>query len=582
MTTQADIEDFVYNQALENAISFGGKANMKPILGKTISKFPQIKKDFGHYQNLINNIVLQVNQMDAKEQETKLIQINPDFFNKKQETKEKTKKEGLPDLPGLDGEFIGRFAPAPSGYLHIGHAYNIIYNHEYKKKYGGKFILRFEDTNPENISIENYDKIIEDVKWLTQNDIDEIHYQSDRVDIYYKYLRQLIETNHAYICECEIEKFKDFHTSSTPCPHRELPVEEQIKKYEKFFQNKYKDKDAVIRFKADLQNKNPALRDFPIARQNSTPHAKVGKKYKLWPMYNFCVSVDDSLMGITYIVRGKDSEINGIKQDMIKDALGLKKSKFYHIGITKFTDIEIGKTPIRKKIEEGIYTGWDDPRVPTLISFRKRGFKSEAFKNMIIAKGISKRDSRITEKEFFKNINYHNKQILEKEANRRFFVIDPIEVKIKNISTKYPQKEIELPKHPEFKDRGYRKFPIQNTYYIEKIDFNNIEKEDTIRLMHFANFKITNKTKNSLELEYISKEYDKNLNLKRNIHFLPANQNYYKPATIIMQDAQKLKGLCENLDNPKPSKSIQFERFGFVRFDSKKKDGSYLFYFTHR
>lgn len=576
-----EFEKFIFLNALENAVNFSGKANPKALVGKAVPKFPEMKQDMQHYMNKIENIVNEINSMSPLAQKERLKEINPKFFQKEDKTKNENKKEGLPDLAGHSGPFVGRFAPAPSGYLHIGGVIGIIYNYEYKKKYGGKFILRFEDTNPEKIGIENYDQILEDVKWITENGIDEIYYQSDRLEIYYKYLRQLIETGHAYVCECESETFKAYNDSSESCPHREKSIEDQSKNYDNFFNGKFKDSDAVVRFKADLKNSNPALRDFPIARMNSTPHARVGTKYKLWPMYNLCVSIDDSLMGINYIIRGKDSEINGVRQDMVKSALGLKKCKYYHIGRLQFDDIEIGKTPLRMKIESGEYTGWDDPRIPTLISFKKRGFKAKAFRDMIIAKGISKRDSKMSEKEYFKSLNFYNKQILEKEADRYSFVLDPKEVKIKGIE-KYPQKEIILPKHPDFKDRGTRKIEVKNEYFIDGIDFKNIEQGETIRLMHFANFKVLKKNKNNLELEYLSKEYDKNLNIKRNIQFVPRTHGEHKHIEIIMQNGQSIKGITEEILNPKPDDSFQFERFGFVRFDRINDKGEQVYYFTHR
>lgn len=577
MINDKEFEEFVFSQALENAVSFGGSPNPKALVGRCVPKFPEMKSDMGHYMNLINNICSQVSSMSAKDQKKKLTELNPEFFEKQKEKKE-VKSEGLVDLPNFEGKFIGRFAPAPSGYLHIGHLRNLVFNFEYKKKYGGKFIVRFEDTNPEKIAKENYDKILDDVNWLTEGGVDEVYYQSERIPTYYKYLRQLIELSKAYVCECDPEVSKSYNDSSEACPHRSMDVAWQTDSYEKFFDGRYKDGESVIKFKGDLKNSNPALRDFSIARLNSGEHARVADKYKLWPMYNFAVSVDDSLMGVTYIIRGKDAEIGGVRQDMVKDALGLGKAPYFHFGLINFTDMELGKTPIKEKIQKGEYTGWDDPRVPTIISFRRRGFKAKAFRDMYIAMGISKRDMKMSEAEYFKQINFFNKQILEKEADRFFFVHNPKKIHITNVSD-FENKEILLPRHPENKSRGSRHFKVEHDYLIDGIDFDNLEVGDMIRLMHFANFKITSKVEDMMTVEFISKDYDKSLSLKRNIHFVPVNG---EKVEIVMQDNSHLKGICEDLDNIKEDSSFQFERFGFVKYDSKNDEGNKVFYFTHR
>jgi len=332
MIIEKEFEDFIFITALENAHKFGGKTQFKTLMGKAILKFPEMKEDMEFFKNKIDIILNQVNQMSLKDIEKKILEINPQFFVKTEKSKEKIENNSLPPLPNLPAKMITRFAPAPSGHLHFGHIYNVVYNYEYAKQYDGKFILRLEDTNPENIELSNYNQIIDDIKWLTDDGIDELFYQSDRIDIYYKYLRQLIETGYAYVCECEAEYFKNLNDSSKPCPHRNDEPNVQIQKYENFFNGKYKDGDAAIRFKGNLDDKNPALRDFPLARMVSKPHVRTKDKYKLWPMYNLCVSVDDALMGITYIIRGKDHEINGIRQNMIKSALNLRKAEFFHIG----------------------------------------------------------------------------------------------------------------------------------------------------------------------------------------------------------------------------------------------------------
>lgn len=572
---EKEFEELVFVIALENAINYSGKTNPKALIGKIMPKYPEIKNDMNHYMNSIENITNQVNSLSLEKQKEKLLELNPEKLEKKENSKETKNIDELIDLPNHKGKIITRFSPAPSGNLHLGHLFAITYNYEYVKKYGGKFILRIEDTNPENIDIENYQPVIDDVKWLTDEGIDELYYQSDRIDIYYKYLRQLIETNKAYVCECQGDSFKLYNDSKEACPHRDS--DKGVELYEKFFNGEYKEGDAAIRFKGNLKDKNPALRDFPIARLKDEKHPRVGNKYRLWPMYNLCTAIDDSIMGINYVIRGKDHEINGERQDMIKDALLLKKCSYFHTGRTNFIDIELSKTKLSQKIKDREFTGWDDPRVPTLLSHRKRGYKAEAFRKMIIRMGISKRDSKISSKEFYKSLDFFNKQILEKISNRYFFVHNPKKVIIKNIS-KFPDKKIELPKHPEDKSKGNREFKLDTEYYIDSIDFDNIKENEIIRLMHFANFKIIKKNKNELELEFLSKEYDKNLKLSRNIHFVPKEN---ESCTIILEDNSKLNGICEILGNLKEDTNLQFERFAFVRLDRIEK-GKKIFYYTHR
>jgi len=568
MTTNDNLDDFLFISALENAVNFKGSANPKALIGKVMGKFPQAKSDMKNTMQIINQICEEVNLLSFEEQKTKLLELNPKAFEKKE--KNIVKKDGLPNLEGTENGVVVRFEPAPSGHLHLGHLFPIVANYEFMKKYGGKFILRISDTNPDNIDIKNYEKVIEDVKWICEDDKNiEIVYQSDRLEIYYKYLRELVELGAAYICKCDSLTFKEYTDSKEKCPcNGEMDIDTQIKKYEKMFEGRYKSGEAVIRAKADVLNKNPALRSFPLARINENNHARVGNKYKVWPNMNLTVAIDDSLMGLTHVIRGKDHEVNMQRQEMIHKALNLKSPIYFHMGRMKFTDLNLSKTDLTKKIEDGEFSGWDDPRVPSILAYKKRGYRPEAFRKFILSLGITKRDSKITSKEYHKGLDFFNKQILEKESDRYFFVHNPKKVHITNLGD-CDLKEIILPKHPTDKSKGNRYFKLSNEYFIDSIDFNQIEKEDLIRLMHFANFKVIEKNEDALKLEFLSKDYDKNLNVKRNIHFIPTNN---KKCQIIMQDNSHLNGFCENLNNPKAGAAIQFERFGFVKYDSKENE----------
>lgn len=587
MTDKLNFDDFVFKQALENAVKFNGKANPKSLIGKCMPLFPEMKQNMGEYMQKLNIIVEKVNSIKIEKQKEEILKINPNFFEEIKEKKEPKKTDGLPELENTDKPVVVRFEPAPSGHLHIGHLFPLVANYAIKEKYNGKFILRIADTNPDNIDISNYEKVIEDVKWITNDNIDEIIYQSDRLDIYYKYLRILVELGKAYICKCNSETFKAYTDAKEMCPcNTEMDIETQKRKLEKYFNGRYKAGEAVIRFKADHTHKNPAMRSFSLARINKNKHARVGTKYIVWPTMHLVVAIDDALNGVTHVIRGKDLEINMERQKLIHKILNLKSPEYFHMGRMKFEDLELSKTHLSELIANKTYTGWDDPRVPSILSYRKRGYKAEAFKKFILQLGISKRDSKITSQEYHKGLDFFNKQIIEEESNRFFFVHNPKKVIITNLDIykkiaceKEDKCELKIEKHPSHKERGFRHIELTNEYYIDSTDFDNLELNDPLRLMHFANFKIIEKTKDELKIEFVSQKFDRQLKVKRNIHFTPINGEKIE---IIMQNNQKLKGIAEDLNNPKENTPMQFERFGFVKYDRKNEQGEKIFYFTHR
>ncbi len=586
MINKEEFEDFVYVQALENALQFKGKANGKALIGKCMPKFPEMKQEMGTWVPIIETITQKVNELSLEDQKKEILNINPDFFEEIKEKKQPKKKDGLPDLglpePGSPEakEVVVRFEPAPSGYLHLGHLFGLVANYEIKKKYGGKFILRLADTNPDNIAIENYEKVIDDVEWICEDEVDEIVTQSKRLPIYHKYLNTLVEIDKAYVCQCDSETFKAYTDAKQPCPHALYKDEDRRALFEKFMKGDLNSKGAVVRFRADIEHKNPAMRTFSLARINTTPHPNLSSKeqHHVWPTMNLAVAVDDVLMGLTHVIRGKDHEINMERQKLVHKSLGMKSPEYFHFGRMKFLDLDLSKSSFTKAIEEGTYTGWDDPRVPSLVSYRKRGFLSQAFREYIKSLGISKRDSKITSEEYHTGLYYHNKHILERTSKRFFFVHNPKILHITNKSD-IPFKEIELAKHPEDKSFGFRHIPVRPDYFIDSLDFDEFNKGDMIRLMHFGNFEILEKEKDKLIVKFISQEYDKNLKVIRNIHYVSCEE--FHKAEITLQNNSKLKGLIEENVYLKPQESIQFERFGFVTFN-EENDEVKQFSFAHR
>jgi len=388
--------------ALKNAVEHSGKAAAGSVV-KGLFKEGLKKSGIKKIIPEINQALKEVNKLSSEEQKKE--------FDELQKLVGKRKiRKGLPALPGAKkGKVVMRFSPSPSGPLHIGHILTIGPNFLYVKKYGGKFYIRIEDTNPGNIYAPAYKMIEQESKWLCGNKV-RIVIQSERMPIYYNYAKKLINKNAAYVCTCEPEKFRQLILEKKPCPCRNLDVKENLKRWKKMLDKKgYEEGEAVLRFKSDLQNKNPAMRDFPLARINLTPHPLQKKKYRVWPLMNLAVTADDIEMKITHMIRGKEHRDNSERQKMIYKVLGKKYPWAGYIGRLHFKDLPVSASKMKQGIKEGKYKGWDDSRLPTAISLKKQGYKPEAFWRFVEQRGLNEVDKVIDKKDFFEVLDRFNK-----------------------------------------------------------------------------------------------------------------------------------------------------------------------------
>ena len=244
-----DLEKIVYKHALLNAAKHKGSANPGAVMGSIMSQEPELRSKAKEIGPLSGKIVAQVNALSIEEQKEEMAK-----FDVKVEEKKKPKKEkGLQELPGSHENIVMRFAPNPSGPLHIGHARAAVPNAEYVKRYGGKLILRIEDTDPKRVYEDAYTLIPEDLKWLGIVP-DEIIYQSDRFEIYYDIARQLIEKGAAYMCTCDGAAFKELKDACKPCPCRDNSIEENLDLWDKF--SSMEAGEAVLRIKTDIHTKD--------------------------------------------------------------------------------------------------------------------------------------------------------------------------------------------------------------------------------------------------------------------------------------------------------------------------------------
>ncbi|MEM4230440.1 MAG: glutamate--tRNA ligase family protein [Candidatus Pacearchaeota archaeon] len=403
-------ENEIYAYALKNAIEHEGKAKAGAVISGLFSKGLK-REEVKEVMPKVQKILDEVNSLSLEKQKKELEKYK-DLIGHRSE------RVGLPELPNVPKTgIITRFAPSASGFLHVGHVISNIPASLYVKKYGGKFYVRIEDTDPERVDINAYEQIKKDCDWIFGN-VYEYIIQSDRMEIYYKYIKRLLEIGAAYVCTCNNEEFKEIISRKEECPCRKLGKEEHLKRWKKMLDPAgFKEGEAVVRFKSDVKHPNPAFRDFPLARINEHKHPRVGNKYRVWPLMNLSVAVDDIEYGMTHIIRGKDHRDNAERQKMIYHALGLDKKYpwTFFMGRIKFSDIELSKRKIIEAIKEGKYSGFEDIRLPTIASLRKRGYKPEAFAKFAEQRGLSEVDKVMNQKDFFKIIDNFNKEVLAEE-----------------------------------------------------------------------------------------------------------------------------------------------------------------------
>lgn len=550
----------ILKHALTNALQHDGKADVQAVLGKLISETPEIRGSIKVVIPEIKKVVKLVNSYSQKKQEQELKKMGV-----KLEKKKAKEKEGLPDLPNAEiGKVVMRLAPYPSGPLHIGNARMIILNDEYVKKYRGKLFLVIDDTigsEEKFITPESYDLIIDGLKWLGVK-YNELIYKSDRLEIFYEFAEKLISENLAYVCECDSETLRKNRMEGIECLHRNRSAEENLSEWKGMLSGKYKEGDVVLRLKTDMKHPNPAFRDRVLLRVVERQHPRVGNKYRVWPMLEFSWAIDDHLLGITHIVRGKDLVMEDMMEEFIWNKLGWKKPEFIHFGLLNIKEAKLSKTQARKAIETGTYSGWDDPRTWSLQSLKRRGIKPEAIRSFIIDMSLSLADVTVPAEILYAE----NRKIIDQLANRYFAVFDPVGISIEG---KTKTREIEAPLHPDFKGRGNRKITVDlQKVYVEREDFEKF-KNEKIGLMNLFSIKLNKNSK--ITSERVEMDIQK-------IHWV---SEPHVEINMIMPDGSTKKGIAEpGLKNVKTDEIVQLQRVGFARID--EKNGQITLYFAHK
>ncbi len=573
-----DVELLIRKHALLNAYKHGGRAELNPVLSKVLGERPDLKPRVKLLIPHIRRIVDEVNLMSLGEQEN-VIRLNwPELLAVERVVEEKV----LPPLPNVERFDVvrTRFAPNPDAPLHLGSARPIVLCHEYARMYNGKFILRFEDTDPKTKKpiIEVYDWIREDLLWL-KADWDEEYIQSDRIPMYYSYAVKLLEMGAAYVCTCSRDVFSKFKSAGKPCPCRSRSSEDNLDLWDRMVEGLLGEGEAVVRIKTDMAHPNPAIRDWVALRIIDVelhPHPRVGSRYWVWPTYNFACAIDDHELRISHILRGKEHMSNTVKQQYIYKYLGWEYPEAIHFGRLKLTGWVLSKSKIAEGIRKGLFKSWDDPRLGTLRALRRRGFFPEAIREIILQVGVKPVESSIS----LENLYSANRKIVEPIANRFFFIDDPFTLRIAGVPRALVAK---IPYHPSYPERGFREIPVNVSggfaeLFISRRDVDQMRVGSVIRLMGLLNFKVESIGRDAVSSTFHSFDLKELPSRAPIIHWLPKDRCL--PAKVVMPDASEVGGFCEeHCSKLKVDDRIQLVRFGFVRVDDVGE--KLTFYYTH-
>jgi len=557
--------------ALQNAFEHEGKTQDKIILAKILGNKPEFRTKVKEIVGDISEIVSAVNNISLEEQRKEIEEKFPEVLIPKEKIEE---REGLPPLKNAEqGKIITRFPPEPNGYPHIGHAKAAIINSEYAKMYGGKCILRMDDTNPEAERMEYHAAIKVGLDWLGV-EFDIIKNTSDDMEFFYEKGMELINSGKAYVCTCKRETISNNRKERKACKCSFGDVQKNAQGWEKMFE-KFKPGEAIVRFRGDMKADNAVMRDPVLFRIIEEKHYTLGEKYRVWPSYDFAVAIEDSKDGVTHAFRSKEFELRKDLINAILDELGMRKPHQDFFSRLEFKGMPISKRILKPLIEEGKVSWYDDPRLPTLEALRRRGIKPEAIRKFILSLGLTKANTLAP----FDALESFNRKFVDADSIRLFMVNKPKKLRI----NKLPFSSVEIPNHP-IKDMGKRTVEFDDIVLISEEDAQNIRKGMQVRLLGLGNV-VINKMDEILEGDFIENGDIANV---QKIQWIP-QKNIHEiklliPHQLFIDDEFNENSLEELVVYTEPhylrlkeGEEIQFVRFGYCRKDSQNQA-----IFTHK
>lgn len=575
MSLDSSIERAIKLVTLRNAIEYDGKARLEAVISKTMASRPELRGNIKTIIPEVRRLLNQINSLAINEQKALLREMSPTADIQKHAEK----ISGLPPLYGAEiGNVVTRFPPEPNGYPHIGHAKAAIIDDEYARMYNGKLILRFDDTNPLTEKTEYYEAIKEGIYWLGIKP-DLVKNASDDIFLLQDYGRKLVTSRGAYVCRCNQKTIQEFRSQGLECACR-LDNSSYDEALTEIFAGAFEPNEATIRFRGDMNSPNTAMRDPTLFRIIDGNHPILGTSVRVYPTYDFAAPVEDSLDGVTHAMRTKEYELRNELYNAILERLHLRRPVVSEFSRLEFEGLPVSKRKIKPLIENKSLNGWDDPRLPTLVALKRRGFLPEAIRKYVLSLGWTLSESKPP----FESLEAFNRKIIDDFSTRLFFVREPVELKLINANPV----NVSLKNHPS-SNLGSRSVQVNDTVYIARADAGKLSEGSIIRLMELYNIKITRldlaNDKSRVYADVIGTGLSHDI---QKIQWVAYNDKM--PYRIIIPkklfsneefDRNSLEiasGYAESFVSTLPVHSnIQFVRYGFCRLD-----GDQQAIFTHR
>lgn len=554
------IQKEIRGLALQNAAEHGGQTQAGIVLSKLLGTRPDLRPSAKQIIPDVSSIVSEINGLSVEQQRAEL-----ENFSALPAKPEPAREQALPDLEGAEhGHVVTRFPPEPNGYPHIGHAKAAVINEAYADMYGGKKILRMDDTNPESERLEYYAAIKVGLDWLGIQ-YDKIKNTSDDMDLLLERGNEIIKLNGAYICTCKRDAVSKNRRNMMSCKCSMADSEKNADRWEKMFA-KFKPGEAAMRFRGDMRSENTVMRDPVLFRIIDAKHPLLGDKYRVWPSYDFAVAIEDSIDGVTHAFRSKEYELRNELYYSILDRLNMRKPRMLEFSRLEFKGMPVSKRVLRPLIDSGQISWYDDPRLPTLEALKRRGIVPDAVRRFVMSLGFTKADTLAP----FDALEAFNRKKIDPDCIRLFLVREPKKITVNNL----PSRSVEISNHPAGL-MGSRTVELDSEIYVPYNDVKNLNKNDHIRLMGLGNIKI-DETSPGLVGTYVG---DDKVDCPK-MQWLPQKHarelRVLVPGPLFIDDSFNENSL-EELDvltephylQVSDEHIIQFVRFGYCRKESQ-------------